>query len=381
MSRKRNLSQTTIVAILVTASLFIKDDPIPEHTSILTGNLYYQETMENPNENNFRNCCRMSKHVFNLLLDLLQVNGKLVGSRLLSAGEKLMVFIHIIVGHSMRQTAHRFQHSTSTINAVLVQVKFAILNSKSAFLRIPNFDDPIHPSIRLNPKFFPFFSDCIGALDGTHVHACVNPELQDSFRNRKGYTSQNVLGVVNFDMIFSYILAGWEGSAHDGRVLESALSKGLTIFPGKYYLGDAGYALTPYCLTPYRGVRYHLKEWASGNKRPQNPQELFNLRHSSLRNVIERTFGVVKKRFPLLVLMYSYPISTQVDLVLCIFYLHNFIRIHQYERDEFDNFDENDEDRDVNIRNIDVDDSDMSTFRDTMAQNMWNQYIEYLSHR
>jgi len=53
-------------------------------------------------------------------------------------------------------------------------------------------------------------------------------------------------------------------------------------------------------LTPYRGVRYHLKETARANQRPKNPKELFNLRHASLRNAIERIFGVVKRRFPIL---------------------------------------------------------------------------------
>ncbi|XLU95143.1 hypothetical protein S245_009495, partial [Arachis hypogaea] len=63
----------------------------------------------------------------------------------------------------------------------------------------------------------------------------------------------------------------------------------------KYYLGDAGFMLKPGILTPYRGVRYHLKEYSV--REPQNPKELFNHRHSSLRNVIERCFGVLKKRF------------------------------------------------------------------------------------
>ncbi len=65
-------------------------------------------------------------------------------------------------------------------------------------------------------------------------------------------------------MTFSYILAGWEGSAHDGLVLSDALDKSFPILQGKYYLGDAGYGLKRYLLTPYRGVRYHLKEWARG---------------------------------------------------------------------------------------------------------------------
>ena len=46
------------------------------------------------------------------------------------------------------------------------------------------------------------------------------------------------------------------------------------------------------------GVRYHLKEYSRIES--QNAKELFNHQHSSLRNVIERTFGVLKKRFPII---------------------------------------------------------------------------------
>ncbi|KAG2783843.1 hypothetical protein Pcac1_g6557 [Phytophthora cactorum] len=44
-----------------------------------------------------------------------------------------------------------------------------------------------------------------------------------------------------------------------------------------YVLVDAGYALHPKELTPYRGVRYHLKEFREGTGRPQTEKELFNL--------------------------------------------------------------------------------------------------------
>ena len=44
-----------------------------------------------------------------------------------------------------------------------------------------------------------------------------------AYTNRHGIHSQNVLAVCDFDMRFNYVYAGWEGSAHDARVLESAL--------------------------------------------------------------------------------------------------------------------------------------------------------------
>lgn len=53
--------------------------------------------------------------------------------------------------------------------------------------------------------------------------------------------------------------------------------QGFPLIEGKYYLGDAGYGSSRICLTPYRAVRYHLKEWERGNCRPQNKEEMFNL--------------------------------------------------------------------------------------------------------
>ena len=46
-----------------------------------------------------------------------------------------------------------------------------------------------------------------------------------SYRNRHGIQSQNVLAACNFDLEFIYVLSGWEGSAHDSKVLNDALSR------------------------------------------------------------------------------------------------------------------------------------------------------------
>ena len=50
-------------------------------------------------------------------------------------------------------------------------------------------------------------------------------DSQAKYRDRKGNLSQNVMGVCSFDYKFQYVLAGWEGSAADSRVLASALSR------------------------------------------------------------------------------------------------------------------------------------------------------------
>ena len=87
------------------------------------------------------------------------------------------------------------------------------------------------------------------------------------FWNRKGWISQNVLVACDFSLRFNYILSGWEGSAADSRIYDDARRRDFLIPPNKYYLADAGFGLCDGLLTPYRQVRYHLKEWSRGNQR------------------------------------------------------------------------------------------------------------------
>jgi hypothetical protein len=68
-------------------------------------------------------------------------------------------------------------------------------------------------------------------------------------------------------MRFSYVLAGWEGSAADSRIYDDARQTDFPIAPGLCYLADAGFPLCDSLLVPYHGVRYHLKEWGRSSQR------------------------------------------------------------------------------------------------------------------
>ncbi|KAF7801641.1 protein ALP1-like [Senna tora] len=170
---------------------------------------------------------------------------------------------------------------------------------------------------------------CLGALDETHIRIRVPREDQPRYRNRKGEITTNVLGVCTRDELFVYVMAGWEGSAADSRVLQSAILKlnGLKVPEGQYYLVDAGFTNGPGFLAPYRGQRYHLSEWREG-RNPTNPKECFNMRHSSARNVIERCFGMLKKRWAILRNPSFYPVRMHNRIILCCCLLHNLIREH-----------------------------------------------------
>ncbi|XP_059650485.1 uncharacterized protein LOC132296293 [Cornus florida] len=86
-------------------------------------------------------------------------------------------------------------------------------------------------AIKNNPKFYLYFKNCVGAIDGTHIHAVVPVGQQIPFRGRKGDTAQNVMAVCSFDMKFTYILAGWEGSANDSKILNECIQNEDFNFP------------------------------------------------------------------------------------------------------------------------------------------------------
>jgi hypothetical protein len=124
----------------------------------------------------------------------------------------------------------------------------------------PTAGDPVPHEFSHNPRFWPFFKDCLGALDGSHIPCSPPAHEWQAYRNRNGTMSQNCLFGCNFNFTFVYALTGWEGSATDARVFEGARMVDLFIPEGKYYLADAGYPLSSKLLVPYRGVRYHLTE-------------------------------------------------------------------------------------------------------------------------
>ena len=53
--------------------------------------------------------------------------------------------------------------------------------------------------------------------------ARVPRRMQGPFKGRKQSCTQNVMAAVDFDLKFTYVLTGWEGSAHDALVLADAL--------------------------------------------------------------------------------------------------------------------------------------------------------------
>ena len=237
-----------------------------------------------------------------------------------------------------------------------------------------------------------YFSDVRGAIDGSHVLAHVASTQHAAYRNRKRVLSQNVLTGCSLDMYFFYVCPCWEGSANDARVLENAELNGFPREENAVYLADAGYGLRKGYLTPYRTVRYHLREQSQAHLKPKTKEELFNLQHAQLRNVIERAFGVLHRRFHILNTAPEYHLDVQAQLILVLCALHNFIR-HRANGEDDEFYRESDlpyggdeengrenivgdiEESQLSMQTLDT--REMMVDRDQQATKMWIDYVNY----
>lgn len=187
-------------------------------------------------------------------------------------------------------------------------------------------------------------------------------------------------------MKFTFVMAGWEGTANDSRIFLETIYKAENRFPfpptGKYYIVDSGYANMPGFLSPYRGERYHLRDYR-GQRAPQGPKELFNYIHSSLRNVIERCFGVLKARFPILKSMLPYALKRQKYIPLACCVLHNFIKMEMQDDPLFTQYADENVQLEDEAANGNTEEHvppqvtttsfrQMAAFRDRLAQRLWD---------
>lgn len=91
---------------------------------------------------------------------------------------------------------------------------------------------------------------------------------------------------------FTNVVAKWPGSTHDSHIFRTStvscqMEQGGYGLDDGLLLGDSGYACSPYLMTPYTQPKTRA-------------EEKFNRAHKITRSVIERTFGLLKRRFHIL---------------------------------------------------------------------------------
>ncbi|CAI6372813.1 unnamed protein product [Macrosiphum euphorbiae] len=209
------------------------------------------------------------------------------------------------------------------------------------------------------------FPGVIGCIDCTHV-AIVPPSnnlnLNENenpeyiYVNRKGYHSINVQLICDSKLRVLNVNALFPGSTHDTHIWNNS-----SVLPvmqelhrrnhhNFYLLGDSGYPLRPWLLTPITNPT-------------TNPEKYYNQKQMSTRSLIERCNGVLKMRFRCLLkdrTLHYKPEKASSIINACIV-LHNMcitnnIPLDEHDIPEYDNLGmmENREILADNNRNLDL---------------------------
>jgi hypothetical protein len=179
------------------------------------------------------NMFRMDASLFHMLHNLLVNKYGLESSLHMNSLEALAIFL-VVCGHGTSFSALHgiFKHSRETFSRKFDDVLTCLVSMCEDYIRPidPNFFTT-HPRISNDSRMMPYFKDCIGALDGTHISATPPPNDVIRYIGRSRKPTQNVLAIVDFDMRFTYASIGQPGSMHDTSVLFHALRHDHDKFP------------------------------------------------------------------------------------------------------------------------------------------------------
>ncbi|XP_052627550.1 uncharacterized protein LOC128134141 [Lactuca sativa] len=313
--------------------IFARNLRTPCHTSDRTGHMFINEVL-----NGHPRCCyemfRLNVPGFRQLCIDLTTNYGLQQTRKVSIEESVGIFLMTLAhGRSNRFVQEFFNHSGETIHRHFHTVLEAVLKLSADIIKPDanyNDDEYILDKLQYYPMFkFYVFTTCL----------------------------KRIINV----FLFTY----------------------------KYYVVDAGYPNTREYLAPYKGtnIHYHLPDFRRGYTaaihEPRGSKKKFNYLHSSLRNIIERTFGVWKARWALLRDMHAnYKYKNQVRIVIASMSIHNYIRklgrfdeVFNRAQQESYNPVRGDTGNDVyeegpSTRRTSDDDLHMTTIRDIIAQDI-----------
>ena len=114
------------------------------------------------------NQIRMRPGPFFKLCEMLERRALFINTMHMSVREQDLMFLHLL-GHNMwfRAIGGRFFRSTWTIHNYFHVALGAIIKLYPDFMHPPRSSTP--SKILNHSRFYPWFEDCIGALDGTHV--------------------------------------------------------------------------------------------------------------------------------------------------------------------------------------------------------------------
>jgi hypothetical protein len=278
--------------------------------------------------------CRINHHLYDMIRERVPMEVQNRGQDVIRHEQQIAIFLlHLSRNTDWRTISILVGVSESTAHSVYTRFGERFRNTFSDVVRWPTLDEQIESVSDLQQRRG--IIGAIGAIDGTHIRFNHSPptDVALDYMNRHGFYSINMLASCDHRGIFTDVMIGWPGRAHDARLLyDSNLynawrTNALTKSQHHYLLGDAAFPLCSLIHTPY------------ADSTTQQYQKQYNISHSAARKIIERAFGLLKERWRYLHHMSARDDVTRCNDILNCVYLHNIIERNKYTFDGDDVFD------------------------------------------
>ncbi|VDI18195.1 Hypothetical predicted protein [Mytilus galloprovincialis] len=281
---------------------------------------------------------RISRDVFHIILesvqDLLIRGGRGPHDTVTPEKQLLVCFSYLATNQSMRETAHFFNLSKSTVHQIIKEVCNILVNLRDRIIRWPS--PRQQTEIATEVEAVCSLPGVTGFIDGTHIRLSAAIGGERDYYNRKGYPSIQLQAVVDNNMKIINAYTGWPGCVHDARVLRNSSvyikAEAGELFSQNYHIfGDNAYPLRNWLVTPFKNF---------GNLTRQ--QIKFNKRLSGVRQTVERAFGHLKGRFRRLRDVPLHDHKEVCNLIIACCVLHNLCIINEDDVEGYIEYEEED---------------------------------------
>ncbi|XP_071947392.1 uncharacterized protein [Antedon mediterranea] len=313
-------------------AMFQQEGPRQRRTVIFkSGHWWNVCVLGNFNNRQWRENFRMGQATFNYLVDILEPHiGRQDNPFNRNIPTKKLVGIalyRLSTNCDLRTIANLFGVSRSTVCEVVHSVCKAIVEFLQPVYIVWPEGQRLAETVHSFRQFLGF-PQCVGAIDGSHIPIIAPHDRPNDYYNRKGWHSIVLQAVADHMLRFTNIYVGWPGRVHDARILRNSdiFEKGENrqLFPMQnevisgievplLILGDPAYPLKSWLMKGFPERENITRD-----------QRTFNYRLSRARMVIERSFGMLKGRWRILMKRNDSALRHVPNMVVACCVLHNF---------------------------------------------------------
>ncbi|XP_069616266.1 uncharacterized protein [Ranitomeya imitator] len=293
----------------------------------------------------FQEYTRMSQDLFRDLLARVQGTIWRQDTQLRTAiplEERLLVTLRLLAtGESLSSFHFQYRLGISTLSGIVADTCLVLWNVlRDEFIPLPTLD----MWLEIAEKFWSVcdFPNCLGAVDGKHIHIIKPARTGSEYFNYKKYFYVVHMAIADADCLFISVDIGAFGRGNDSQTFKNS-DMGCRVyrkkfnFPRPQPLPNTQGAPMPFVMVgdeTFQMCENLLKPYSSWDL--NHTRGIFNYRLTRARRTVECTFGILVSKWRILASAINLKMETVDEVVKACVVLHNYIMAKERPNIELD---------------------------------------------